>query len=173
MKFRDIPQFPQIYYRVDIFFAHIEDWIVDHVKDHNLNLNPDFQRGHVWTEEQQVKYMEYLLKNPTSGLELYFNHPGWTHSFKGEFVLVDGKQRLNAILRFLHSEIKAYGHYLKEYEDKPSNSITLSINIATLKTREDVLQWYLDFNAAGTPHSKREITRVRKLLEETRNGTTS
>ena len=26
-----------------------------------LILNPDFQRGHIWTEEQQTAYIEYLL----------------------------------------------------------------------------------------------------------------
>lgn len=26
-----------------------------------LVLNPDFQRGHVWTEEQQIKFVEYLF----------------------------------------------------------------------------------------------------------------
>ena len=25
-----------------------------------LELNPDFQRGHVWTEQQQIAFLEYL-----------------------------------------------------------------------------------------------------------------
>lgn len=40
------------------------------------------------------------------------------------------------------------------------------INVNNLKTREEVLQWYIDFNAGGTVHSKEEIDRVKKLLEE-------
>ena len=27
-----------------------------------LQFNPDFQRGHVWTEGQQIAFMEFLLK---------------------------------------------------------------------------------------------------------------
>lgn len=27
-----------------------------------LNLDPDFQRGHVWTARQQVKFIEFLLR---------------------------------------------------------------------------------------------------------------
>lgn len=31
-------------------------------------------------------------------------------------------------------------------------------NVATLKTRSKVLQWYIDFNAGGTSHSDLEIS---------------
>jgi uncharacterized protein with ParB-like and HNH nuclease domain len=165
MKFHEIKQFPQIYYHVDIPIDYLKDWISKHTKDLELDLNPDFQRGYVWNKEQKILYIEYLLKNPTSGLELYFNHPGWMNSFEGDFVLVDGKQRINAILEFLNSLIPAYGCLYKEYEDS-LRLICLSINIATLKTRKEVLQWYLDFNTGGTYHTQEEIQKVKELIEK-------
>jgi hypothetical protein len=42
----------------------------------------------------------------------------------------------------------------------------LKFNINDLKTKAEVLQWYLDFNTGGTVHSDEEITRVRKMLED-------
>ena len=51
-----------------------------------LDLNPDFQRGHVWTPEQQTKYIEYVLSGGTSGKDIYFNCNGWQGSYKGPFV---------------------------------------------------------------------------------------
>ena len=47
-----------------------------------------------------------------------------------------------------------------------SQCITLSINIATLKTRKEVLQWYLDFNTGGVIHTDKEINKVKDLLRK-------
>lgn len=37
--------------------------------------------------------------------------------------------------------------------------------INNLKTEKEVLQWYIDMNAGGTPHIKSEIERVKKMIE--------
>lgn len=155
MKFKDIKPFPNIHYHVDVPLEYVEQKINEEITELNLQINPDFQRGHVWTEEQQISYMEFLLKNPQSGKEIYFNHPNWMNSFKGDFVLVDGLQRLTAVLAFLNNKIKVYGSYYTDYEDRLP-MICLSFNVACLKTRADVLRWYLDFNSGGTPHSQKK-----------------
>lgn len=169
MRFKDIKQFPNIHYRVNMPLAfipkRIKEWVGEGLGN-NLQLNPDFQRGNVWTKDQQIKYMEYLLKNPTSGRDIYFNHSNWMGSWKGDFVMVDGLQRLTAVLKFMKNEIKIYGKYLNEYKDELPISLDLIFNIATLKTRKEVLQWYLDFNTGGTIHSKEEINKVKHLLKE-------
>ena len=60
-----------------------------------------------------------------------------------------------------------FGSYFKEYTDSPRIVMdTIRVNINDLKTRREVLQWYIDMNAGGTPHSKEEIDRVRGLLEQ-------
>jgi hypothetical protein len=35
-----------------------------------------------------------------------------------------------------------------------------------LKTREEVLQWYLDLNSGGVVHTEEELNRVREMLEK-------
>lgn len=165
MKFADIKQFPQIHYRTDIPIGHLEEYIFRMMNEHNLQINPDFQREHVWTRKQKINYVEYFLKNPSSGKEIYLNHPNWMNSFKGDFVLVDGKQRLNALIEFLNNKIPVFGFKKDQYEDKVP-FLTISINIATLKTRKEVLQWYLDFNTGGTVHTLEEIQKVKKLIKK-------
>ena len=170
MNFSDFRTFPHCSYRVDIGWDHLEFHISTSVEETKLDLNPDFQRGHVWTEQQQSAFCEYILKGGTSGKELYFNHPGWMKDWKGEYVIVDGKQRLEAVRCFMRNEIKVFGHYLSEFSNKPDIiTARFSWNVASVKTRAEVLQWYLDFNAGGTPHSQDEIERVRNLLEQEKN----
>lgn len=164
MKFRDIKRFPNIHYHVDVPLDYIISTIDRYTED-GLVMNPDFQRGYVWTESQKILYVEYLLKEPTSGKEIYFNHPGWMGSFKGDFVLVDGLQRLSAVLAFLKGELKAYDQYVQEFGDRLPVDLGLSFNIAKLQTRKEVLQWYLDFNTGGTYHTEKEIQKVKELIK--------
>jgi uncharacterized protein with ParB-like and HNH nuclease domain len=169
VKFSDIPQFTsEGNYNVNMPFPYLIKWIDENIKELGLDLNPDFQRGSVWTEGQQIAYIEYLIKGGQSARIIYFNQPGWMSDFTGEFVCVDGLQRLTAIQKFMNNEIKVFNHYLDEYEDKNIllRKLDVIINVNNLQTRKEVLQWYLDFNTGGTVHSKKEINRVKKLLEE-------
>jgi hypothetical protein len=167
MKFRDIPQYTSMgSYQVNMGLEYAVHWIEQEIKENGLQLNPDFQRGNVWTEEQQIKYIEYLLKGGKSARVIYFNQPGWMRDFQGDFVCVDGLQRITAVIRFIKNEIPAFGIYYKDFEDKIPLDVDLLFNVNNLKTRKEVLQWYIEFNSGGTVHTEEEINRVKKLLEE-------
>nr|DAE33804.1 MAG TPA: hypothetical protein [Bacteriophage sp.] len=73
-----------------------------------------------------------------------------------------------AAQRFIHNEIKVFGSYFDEYEDKLRivNDNTLILNVNDLKSEKEVLQWYVDMNAGGTPHTNEEIERVKKMISE-------
>lgn len=164
MKFSDIKKFPSIYYKVDVPMHHVPRVLGSFIEEHNLQLCPEFQRGHIWTAEQQTKFIEYALKDPTSGLDIYMNHPGWMGNFNGEFVLVDGLQRLTAVSLFLTDKIKAYDTLYSEFEGNSPN-VHFHFHIARIEKYVDVLQWYLDFNSAGTVHSVDELERVKRLIK--------
>lgn len=170
----DIPKMPRPRYRVDMPWDHVEDWLQ---RWPEFDLDPDFQRAHVWTEEQQIAYIEWIMRGGESGRELHFNHPDWDSRGPGpiytDAVIVDGKQRLHAVRRFMRGEIPAFGYYRKDWGDRfPMTGPSFSIRICSLQTRAEVLRWYLDFNAGGTAHTEEEINKVRRLLrtEEAKNG---
>lgn len=170
MKFKDIPQFPKIYYSINLSWTDLEHWLERQSSQRedlsSLNINPDFQRGHVWTKKQQIAYIEFILSGGSSGRHLYFNHPGWMSSFKGEFVLVDGLQRITAALEFIHNKLPAFGSIYSQFEDRLHDEVDFIVNISKLQTRKEVLQWYVLMNSGGTPHSQAEIERVKQLLNE-------
>jgi hypothetical protein len=171
--FASIPQFTRMpSYRVDVDLGYLEEHLQGYIED-GFNMDPDFQRAHVWTEAQQIAFIEYLLRGGKSGLEIYINCPGWGMGErpKGQFVLVDGKQRLHAALRFLHNEISAFGAYLREYIDHGLHRASFHFNVNDLRTTTEVLQWYLDLNSGGTPHTSAELERVRGLLQVEKSKT--
>lgn len=132
----------------------------------SLDLDPDFQRCHVWTEVQQIAFMEYLLRGGYAGREIYFNCSSWMAGFNTPVELVDGKQRLQAVRRFMANEIPVFGHFYKEFDRKSFRNLNgLRFYVNNLKSRAEVLRWYLDLNTGGTPHTSKEIEKVQSMLE--------
>ncbi len=166
-RLRDIPQFTRApSYSVNSAWAYLPEWLERHGEE-GLNLTPDFQRGHVWTPEQQTRYVEFKLQGGASGADIYFNHPGWMGSWKGDFVCVDGLQRITAVMGFLNGEVKVFGRTIGEFEDKlPPMDPRFAVHINNLKTRTEVLQWYLEMNSGGTVHTSDELQRVKLLLAQ-------
>ena len=166
MKFIDIPRFTRPgSYQVNMPLNYFVKWIKKNQEECGLELNPDFQRGHVWTEKQQIVYIEFLLRYGKSNRVIYFNCPNWSVGGRdGEFVCVDGLQRTTAIIRFINNEIPAFGCYYKDFEDRLPMEIDVLVNVNELKTKEEVLKWYIEMNDGGTPHTKEEIDKVRAML---------
>lgn len=162
-RFADIPKiFPLSYYECDVPWDYVPEW----VKTHNLNLDPEYQRGHVWSVEQEIAFIEFCLQGGESGRHIFINAPGWPNP-KLPPEVVDGKQRLTAILKFMNSEIPAFGTLLKNYSDKFPLEIWLCLRIHVVKlARRDVLKFYIDLNSGGTIHRPEEIDRVKNLLEK-------
>ena len=174
MKYKiDIPKMTSAKYAVDVSWGLLESQLSRYAKDYGLDMDPDFQREYVWTEQQQIDYVEWILRGGRSGRDIYFNCPNWSSRSRqvGTMVLVDGKQRLKAVLAFLNNEIPAYGTYFEDFEDKDlivREPIDLSFrfHINDLRDRVDVLQWYINMNTGGTQHTTAEIEKVKRLLEQ-------
>lgn len=173
-KFKDIPQFTSGgCYQCNYPLTSLVKYIEEEVETMGLQLNPDFQRGHVWAEDQQIAWLEYHLRGGKSGNTIYLNNPFWHNVLPPkqtdytDYVCVDGLQRITAAQKFIHNEIKVFGSYYDEFEDKirvlPQ---TMILNVNDLKSEKEVLQWYVDMNAGGTPHSSEEIDRVIKMIQE-------
>lgn len=172
MRFADIPQLltNRANYKIDVGLKYFSKTIRQFVDEEGLILNPDFQRGHVWTEEQQEKYVEHILRGGTSGKEIFLNKPSW-HSKAvtdyDDFVCVDGLQRITAIMKFQSNELKVFGLLYNEFEGEPREITTrISIRINDLQYEKDVLQWYIEMNEGGTPHTKEEIQKVKDMLSK-------
>lgn len=164
LLFRDVPQFTrQPTYAVDVGWNYLRS----HLESHgDVDLDPDFQRGHVWTLDKQIAFVEFVLRGGDSARNLYFNCPNFQMGGTKHYVLVDGKQRLTAALAFLDDKVPVFGgHYYSEFEDRPDiMTVRFRWHVNNLKTRAEVLQWYLDLNTGGVVHTDEEIAKVQRML---------
>lgn len=90
-------------------------WLVKQIEDGDLDINPPYQRGAVWTEDQRVALMRSLLSGvpvPTlivndrhgqhwTDTATYDRHSGSTPSY----AVVDGKQRLLCLKAWFDGEL--------------------------------------------------------------------
>ena len=174
MRFQDIPPFTRSSsYRVNVGWLHLESTIASYAADSAqsgipFEMDPDFQRAHVWDREKQSRYVEFVLRGGKSSRDILWNCPGWqrTLGLKGRFVLVDGKQRLEAVRAFLRGDVPAFGRLFGEFTDKLNPfGPDFMFHVNDLDTDAEVLQWYLDVNSGGVAHTAEEIAMVRGLLE--------
>lgn len=166
MQYSDIIPFAHPSHQVDVSWAYLEETL-DSYAETGLDLDPDFQRGHVWSMAQRVAYIEYSLRGGESARNIYFNAPEWRRG-RGNTQLIDGKQRLESVRMFMADKVRVFGGYTNTQlgGKPPIVEVRLRLYVHQLKTRREVLQWYLGMNSGGSIHSKKELDRVRALLAE-------
>ena len=157
-------------YVIDVPWRMIEFTLEGWAKDQPVNTDPDYQRAHVWNEEQQRRYVEYIMRGGYAAKEIRWNCTTWTRSprYSTPVELVDGKQRLEAVRKFMRGELMAFGHFFADWDGLDILVCTMKWYVNDLSTRAEVLQWYIDLNTGGVIHSDEEIQRVRALLEQER-----
>lgn len=170
MKWNEIPKFKEygISNPANMGFIGYVEFIKEEIVKYNLQMNPDFQRGHVWTTNQQIAWLEFFLKGGKSGRDFYFN---W-NKLTDEYVCVDGLQRTTALQLFVKDELKVFDQYFSEFgfgresvwTALPEYSVNVYVN--NLSSEKEVLEWYIDMNSGGTPHTAEEIDKVKKMIND-------
>lgn len=146
----------------------------------NLELTPVFQRGRVWSLEQQIAFVERFIRCPQSvDCIIAFND---LRLFKkavpskqndmivDKIVCLDGLQRLTALTDFLDGKFAIFGDIKwKDIEDsedynKIVGSLDLEFHFYYFETNKEVIDFYVDLNSKGVPHTAEEIERVKQLL---------
>lgn len=173
MDFNNIKQFPHSSYHVDIGWDYLQTWLNETDKDYGLDLDPPYQRGYKWSEYQKSAYIEYNLKGGFSGKDIFWNCAGWNgrSRLQGPMELVDGKQRLNAVLEFMQNRVPVFnGITYSRFTGKPRiYNFRFKFHINSLENRKDVVDWYLGLNTGGSIHTKEDLAPAYEYLKKVSN----
>ncbi|MCC5613081.1 DUF262 domain-containing protein, partial [Nostoc sp. CHAB 5834] len=129
-----------------------------------LEFNPDYQRGYAWSDSDKEKYLASVLQGRELGRFIIVNQP---YPMLPE--VLDGKQRLSCLLQFFLSEIPCNGVYWDELSFQDQNIFeSRGVQVANLSSKQysraDLLQIFLEVNAAGVPQTEEHLSHVRELL---------
>src|SRR5437762_1625434 len=87
-------------------------WFRREEESETLDLTPQFQRRPVWTDEQS----SYLIDTILSGLpipEIYIRSSS-TPKGKARYEVIDGQQRIRAVLEFGANDLELNGEHVNE-----------------------------------------------------------
>lgn len=132
-----------------------------------VDMNPDYQRDFVWSEEDKVALIDSIFSNIDIG-KFVFIHNEYTDDFLYE--ILDGKQRLRAILDFYENRFAYNGKYyndLSAYDKCWFENTRISVAEISKANKPDILKYFVMLNTTGKTMSHDHIDKIKKMLEET------
>lgn len=139
----------------------IQHW---HNKGHLL-LNPPYQRGDVWGPLRRVNLIRSILQKIPIPSMIVNDRFGadWNHDV--QYAVIDGKQRMTTILKFLNSEFAVPGEWFgldgqKLFRELPIvkrrgiHNIPIALSEGKLKTIEDERMVFELVNFGGVPQGE-------------------
>jgi hypothetical protein len=154
-----------------------------------LDLDPPYQRGDVWSDEQRVSLIKSLLQGLPIGV-IFLN----SRDIMEPVRVVDGKQRILAIRAFLEGSLAVPREWFSDENERPTGPDILSTTKAgsalvtgldltdsgrlsfelnhpvavyetSLKTEAQEAELYLRINYGGVAHTEADLVRATESLE--------
>lgn len=121
--------------------------IYQKIKDHNLVLTPDYQRSVVWKNDKKTAFIESLYMEIMIPPIYVVEIPGEDLLAANKYEVVDGKQRLTAIMEFVSGKLELTKKSLEYYADifggKNFNDIKEAYTEKTTQMLSSILDIYV------------------------------
>lgn len=127
-------------------------------------ITPGFQRdNNKWSLDMKIKFVQNLLSGVETDLKLF--------SLDGkDFQIIDGLQRLTAIIDFMENKFNIFGDFT--YEDLKNNLITfnthLTVTAYIFENWFEVGKYYIEINENIT-HTKEDIDKAKVWFKTNHN----
>jgi hypothetical protein len=153
-------------YRTQAYFNTHLDMLIRRMYREGVTDSPDFQRGYTWTQKDKELYLDTVFNGRDLGRFIFIKE-----TYPNADVLFDGKQRMQTLMELVGSVLPYKGVYWHEMAFKDRNlAVGQAVQFADLDaqqySRADLLQMFLDVNAAGVPQTPEHLAKVRSLLDE-------
>jgi len=134
-----------------------------------INFEPEYQREFVWNLEDKVSLIDSIFNNVDIGkfTFIYYENEQWMKTGFG-YEILDGKQRLRAILDYYEDRFAYKGKLFSELSYRDKNHFkdygVVEAEAHNL-TREQILRYFIMLNTGGRIMAKEQIDKVRDMLE--------
>ena len=132
-----------------------------------VDFEPEYQRDFVWELRDKVALIDSIFNNVEIGKFVFIN---LGYSGKYSYEILDGKQRLRALLDYFEDRFRYKGKYFSDLSIREQDFFEdYSISVAETRdtiTREQKLRYFISLNKSGHVMAKEQLEKVEKMLEE-------
>ena len=127
----------------------------------NIKL-PTFQRNFVWSEKQNISFIESVIMRLPIGVYMVndiFTNTNLDYNHYLNNILIDGKQRLNALHLYFNDKFRVYDLLWSELDVKDRRWIlSTPFHCIVLNEQNEykLREIYNHLNFSGTPHNENE-----------------
>lgn len=141
--------------------------ILNKVYHFGVDMNPDYQRDHVWELSDKISLIDSIMNNSDIG-KFLFNRRDYVDAETPLYEIIDGKQRVSAILEFIEDRFEYKGLKFSQMHLRDQHQIKGKVvNIAEVQnsTKEQLINLFIKVNTSGRIMSKDHLDKVRKMLK--------
>jgi Protein of unknown function DUF262. len=134
--------------------------------DTGIDFEPDYQRDFVWELEDKVNLIDSIFKNVDIG-KFVLIFKGYSEVLLDE--ILDGKQRLRAILDYYEDRFAYNGKFFSDLSEKDRRHfVGYSISVCEVEnlTEEQILRYFLYLNISGKAMSKAHLDKIKDRLRK-------
>jgi hypothetical protein len=131
-----------------------------------LRNNPDYQRDYVWTLENKQKLIDSIFNKVNIGQFVFISSDD-VESLE----VVDGKQRLNAIMEYTQGCFEYRGKtFFQLSKDDQRDFFDIHITYLMIEERyvkrSEILWLFLSINTGGVPQTEEHVAKAQRLYQE-------
>ncbi len=144
------------------------DSLINMVHHFGIEMDPWWQRGLVWTPEDEQKLLDSIFQGIDIGKIAVIKEP--IIRGKKHFTILDGKQRLNTILKFYESRISYRGIIFANLNNYDRHTFTChSISLIEMERPADereILEYFHRLNVSGRPVNPEHLRMIENEIAQ-------
>lgn len=143
------------------------DGLINTYYHFGIDMDPEYQRGLVWTLEDKVNLIDSIFNHIDIGKFSLINLPFRSEEAHG-YEILDGKQRLNAIIEFYEGRFTYRGRTFRQLSWRDQSHFERYL-VAKSEVRDEKVtlamkcRYFLKLNTTGRPQDPTHIAKVREL----------
>lgn len=146
------------------------DSLIHSYYNFGIDMNPDYQRDYVWTNEDKEKLIQSIFENVDIGKFIlrHLNTQEYYEKNKS-YEIIDGKQRLSALIEFYENRLEYKGckfNDLSPYERHVFEEHNISVAEVENVDRKTSLQYFIMMNTCGKSMSEDDIQKAKDLYDK-------
>lgn len=148
--------------------THIGD-ILSKAYHFGIEMNPDYQRDYVWDESDKVALIDSIFNNVDIGKFCFIHRD---YSEERLYEVLDGKQRIRAILDFYENRFPYKGKYFNDLSVRDQNwfeNYTISSAQISNENRKQILRYFLLLNKSGRKMDEKQLEKVQEMYDSIEN----